>query len=163
MAKGENDLLLAIGGLAIAYFGIIKPLTNKLGLTQSAKDKALSDAADLASGSNGWNPNFYHDYTASHPKWTLLTAQSAINVATNIYNAWGLFNDNESAIYTAFRSLKSQLMLSQVTEQYKLLFNRDLVSDLKAPWYYLHDGLDDAEFQIVAGIVNALPVNIITS
>lgn len=166
MAKGinseEKNLLLGAGLLAIIYFGILRPITNKLGLTQAAKDKILSQVSQLASGSNGWNPNFYKDYTSKYSKWTLLTSVSASALAKKIYDAWGFFNDDESAIYAAFRSLRSQLMLSQVCDKYTQLYNRDLLTDLKAPWYYLHDGLDDKEFAEVAKIVNALPVNVTT-
>ncbi len=160
MAKENHDqLIIAAGGLALLYFGLIKPITNKLGLTLSEKERALAMIAETASGSNGWNPNFYKEYTAKNKKWTILTTGGAQKIANQIYKAWGLINDDEQSIYAAFRALKNQLQLSQVSDTYSKIYKQDLLTRLKAPWYYLRDGLDVNEFAEVAKIVNALPIN----
>jgi hypothetical protein len=160
MAKENHDQLIIAGvGLALLYFGLIKPITDKLGLTQSEKERALAEIAETASGSNGWNPNFYKDYTAKNRKWTILTSSAAQRIAKQLSAAWGTINDDEQAIYAAFRSLKNQLQLSQVSDTYSKTYKQDLLTRLKAPWYYLRDGLDANEFAEVAKIVNALPIN----
>ena len=56
LTKENNQLILGAGLLAVAYFGIIRPITNKVGLTTSAKEKALQEVAETASKNQGWNP-----------------------------------------------------------------------------------------------------------
>lgn len=160
VSKEEKELLIGAGVLAILYFGVLKPVTNAFGLTDSVADKQKKQVIETASGNNGWNPNFYRNYTATHATgWTLLTDTFRTKIAMQIYKAWG-FNDDEDAIYAAFSYLQSQLHLSQVVEKYSQLYKQDLLKRLKLPWNNLtgRDGLTTAEFANVATIVNKLPI-----
>lgn len=160
LSKEETNLLLGAGVLAAAYFGIVRPITNKLGLTQSQKDKAVEQIAEAASANQGWNPTFYRTYIDSHNTTSLIKTSASITaMAKQIYNAWGLVNDDVQKIYAVFRQLNSQVDLSWLCYTYNNLYKEDLLTRLKAPWYYLHDGLTDSEFAEVSKIVNALPVN----
>lgn len=51
MDKSTENILITGGILAVAYFGIIRPLTNTLGFTKSAEETAKENAqaADLQS------------------------------------------------------------------------------------------------------------------
>lgn len=158
LTKEDNQLILGAGLLAVAYFGIIRPITNTVGLTTSAKEKALQEVAETASKNQGWNPSFYKTYLATHSG--LIKTDAAITaIAKQINGAFGFFNDNVNTIYAAFRQLNSQVDLSWLCAKYSALYKQDLLTRLKAPWYYLKDGLTPGEFNEVSKIVNALPVN----
>ena len=160
IGKGETTLILGGIGLAIAYFGIVRPVTNKLNLTQSQKAKAEAEIITIANNNNGWSPNFYSTYMKTNKgPFVIKNAASVTLLAKQINNAFGLINDDVNAIYAAFRLLNSQVDLSWLCAKYNELYQQDLLARLKAPWYYLKDGLTEAEFNVVANIVNKLPVN----
>lgn len=157
MALNKNESTLLLGGavLAILYWGLIRPITNKLGLTQSEKDRREAEMVNEANKNPGWNPNFWKQPAPiSH---TIFTEKYVQDLAQKIYNAWGKFNDDEQAIFAVFRSLRSQAQLSQLCYYYSKKYNQDLLTRLKAPWYYANDGLDDIEFKVIAEIVLKLP------
>lgn len=172
MAKASNtgfdisSLVLPAGALLLLYFGVIRPLTNKLGLTQSAEDREREREIDQAIGADGWNPTFYNTYMrlpANAGKVFCLKRSADLDaLAKRIYNAWGTFNDDESAIYAVFRELRSQLQLSQLCERYAKNYNTDLLTRLKNSWFKWDDGLEPQEFIEIAKIVKALPVNVST-
>lgn len=156
MAEKNHDNLI-IGGavLAVLYFGIIRPITNKLGLTQSEKDRAEAAMIAEANNNEGWNPAFYKTrfpYTIM-----LMTNATAEARAKQIYDAFGFFNDDEDKIYAVFRLLKSKAQLSQLCDAYSRLYKQDLLRRLQTPWHYAKDGLTAAEFAIIAGMVQKLP------
>lgn len=167
MARSSNTdygWVLPVGLLVVAYFGIIKPLTEKLGLTKSPEDREREKDIDAAIKKDGWNPNFYKSYLTNPAnagkKVCLKTSASLDALAKQISDAWGTFNDDENAIYAALRQLRSHVQLSQLCERYALRYKTDLLTRLKNQWYKWDDGLEPQEFIEVAKIVNALPINV---
>lgn len=159
MTKPNDTILLGGAALAIVYFGIIRPITNKLGLTQSEKDKIEENRIEEANNNQGWNPNFWQTVPNNrYPKVTRFKDSYAEQYAKDIYNAFGFFNDDEDKIYTVFRAMRSQVHLSQVVYYFNKNYKMDLLRRLQTPWYYMKDGLDPKEFAIVASMVNKLPV-----
>jgi hypothetical protein len=158
LSDNEEKLLVNAGLIAVGYFGIVKPLLNKLGITDSPEVKQAKAENNAASNLTAWSPAFYKAYTGTKH---LYTDAYITTLAGKIYNAWGVFNDDEEAIYGVFRQLKNQLQLSQLADKYFTLYNQDLLQRLKNPWYYGKDGLDDEQFNVIAQIVNKLPVNAI--
>jgi hypothetical protein len=156
--KNETTLIIGAGVLAAVYFGVIRPITNKLGLTTSQKERELQKVAELASNNNGWDPNFYKQYQKNNDI-ILYKYATVADMARQINQAWGLLNDNVNAMYAVFRKLNSKVKLSQLCDVYNQLYKQDLLTRLKAPWYYLHDGLTESEFLEVSKIVNKLPNN----
>ena len=153
----EKNLIIGLGVLAIAYFGVIKPVTNKLGLTESDKARRVREAIEEANNNQGWDPRFYKTIKKSQ---RILAATSAKHYASQIHAAWGSFDDDEQKIYAVFRALKSQAQLSQVVEMYGSLYKQDLLTRLKSPWSYFKggsDGLSDKEFSVIADMVQKLP------
>ena len=159
--KEEKGLVVALAVIGVAYFALLKPITDKLGLTKTDKEKAEAELKEQASSNPGWNPKYNITARKKYPRATVLKEETATALAKQIYNAWGKINDNEQAIFAAFRVLASQIQLSQLTAKYAALYKQDLLTRLKAPWYYLSDGLDEKEFTEIAKIVTALPENFI--
>jgi hypothetical protein len=83
----------------------------------------------------------------------LLTASDSVIIARKINNAWGTFNDDEEAVYAAFRGLRYQTQVSSLVDAYKKLFNKDLLTTLKS-------NLSDSEFTEVINIISTKPIGI---
>lgn len=83
----------------------------------------------------------------------LLTASDSNIIAKKINNAWGNFNDDEEAVYAAFRGLRYQTQVSSLVDAYKKLYNKDLLTTLKS-------NLSDSEFNEVINIINTKPIGI---
>jgi hypothetical protein len=82
----------------------------------------------------------------------MLTSASARGFATEIHNAWGMFDDDENKIYGVFRALKDQVQVSQVAYHY-YQSSKDkinLIDDLKGQ-------LNKDEVSQVLEIVKRLP------
>jgi hypothetical protein len=158
-SKDNNNLIIGLAVVGVAYFGLVKPLTDKLGLTQSDKDKALAALNEEAAKNPGWDPKFYKEWQKKEP--VLLKTSAGVSLlAQQIYNALGTFSDNDQAIYAAFKFLKSKVQLSQLVAKYSELYKEDLLTRLRAPWYYIKDGLTDLQNSEISKIVNALPTNL---
>jgi len=70
--------------------------------------------------------------------------------AKTINDAWG-FNDDEPAVYGAFRSLKSKAEISYMAFAYQKMFKIDLLVDMRAR-------LSDSELEKVRNIIASKPV-----
>lgn len=162
MTKENNQLVIGLGVLGLAYFGVLKPITNALGLTKDVNEKKRAQLVEQVSAMSAWNPSFYNQYQAKAARGTvlaLLTQASLTSFAQQIRNAWGIFNDDEDKIYAVFKALRNQLQLSQLCEKYSALYKEDLLQRLQNPWNKSNDGLLPEEFKKVADIVVSLPVN----
>ena len=71
-------------------------------------------------------------------------------VAQRIDDAWGFWDYDEEAVYTAFRSLRDQVQVSQVARAYLGLGGAGLLDTLR-------DRLDESEVSTVLSIVRSLP------
>lgn len=143
----DGQTILIVGGLAMAYFGLLKPITNFLGLTTSSDDR--KEAANLEAGAkaNGWAPGYYKSIRPAH---LLFKTQYAIDLANAIYNARGFFNDDEEKFYGTLRMCKSQAHLSQLADIFYGMFRTDMYGWIRA-------ALSDSEMVKVASIVTPLP------
>jgi hypothetical protein len=154
-ADKDNTLILGLAAMALAYFAILKPITDKLGLTESEKDRRDAEAGIEAQKNEGWNPSFYKlKPPYAHRLYTPAAAKAQAGI---IYNAWGKVNDDEQAIYAVFRRLISRAQLSQVVDAYATYYHQDLLTRIKNPWYILDDGFDTDELKEIYTIVNKLP------
>jgi len=83
----------------------------------------------------------------------LLTFNDSNIIAKKIYNAFGTFNDDEEAIYAAFRALRYQTQVASLVDAYKKLYNKDLLTTLKS-------NLSDSELYEVINIIGTKPLGI---
>ena len=122
---------LVIGGV---YFILIKPLMIKIG-AQTDAAKAADKLNDKVKSQPYWSGAYY----LSHGGNTLQPYQAA-EFATRLYNcmhdwwSWetplGLGTD-EDCLTGIFNLLGSKGNISMVAEQYSLMFNYDLYSDME--------------------------------
>lgn len=112
--------------------GIDKFLTT-VGLKDSAeKEKANSDVAAVdpvaTSVNSPFNPTFY----SSSPVGTKLKTQAFLSdLATEVYNSVGFIYDNPEMGFAAIKQLESWAQVSQLSDKFNQLYNKDLYSWLK--------------------------------
>jgi len=132
MAKGEGVNwkpivigVVAVAGVAVAYFGIIRPITNALGLTDSKDDRL----ADKLKDEDALNP----ELSEKRPNRVTITTAEAKKLASTIYHSKGyLFNDAETERDGAIRRAGSKYNMSFVSKVFFDTYNRDLLTYLES-------------------------------
>jgi hypothetical protein len=155
--KQDNQKLLINGAIiVVAYFGIIRPILTKLGIQKTDSDRLVDRQENLPNNQNAFSPTFYKTGGSGT---LLLTMAVKQNLAKRIYDALGVFSDDESAIFSVFRQLKSQSQVSYLAEYFGQKYKSDLLDYLKRGYSSFNpaSGLSAEELQIVLNIVNNLP------
>lgn len=138
----------------LGYKTILTPLLEGLNLKDTPEEKAEKELLDkvenLDLDRDYFNPNFYSKPPSGHVSQILTTA-TAEKLATQIYNAKSRINDDESAIYAAFRACQYKTQVSYLV----YWFNRKYAVDL---YSWLKDKvLNDEEMAKVLNITEKLP------
>jgi hypothetical protein len=156
MAKQDDSkLLLYGGGLLIVYFGILRPLLEKLGIARSQADQQVINQQNLPNNKNPFSPVYWKTI----PGAKLITKNSTISLAKRIYEAMGFFSDDEPAVYSVFSQLKYKTQVSWLADVFQQNYKMDLFDFLKRGKGQLPQaGLNSDELQQILNIVNALPI-----
>jgi hypothetical protein len=158
MDKKTENLLIKVGIIGVAYFVILKPILNKLGITKSDIDRTIENQENKGNKENPFSPLFYK---SAPPKtiMKLLTIATAESYAKQLYDAMGVFGDDESKVYGVFRNLKTQSQLSFLAEIFQRKYKMDLLDYLKRGYSNINpaSGLNNDEMNTVLSIVNKLP------
>ncbi len=169
MEAGNKDWiwLLAGFGVVAAVGGGLWFFTKrkKVGTAEESsvggKNTSSKIKLDPVSGTAGvkvegttdpWDSNFWKDMSRQiGGKVKILTVASANNLAKVLYDAKGVFNDDEDGVYAAIGALKSKTQLSYLSE----VFLKNHKTGLKD---YLKSFLsEDEELPKVNTMVAALP------
>lgn len=110
-------------GLMIAYFGILKPIFNKLGLTNDKDDR---DAAKLDE-EEAFNPS----HARNKPNRVTISQSKANNLAQQVYGAKGYIYDDEDAAIGAVRDTGTTYNLSYMAGRFNAIYGRDLLGYMK--------------------------------
>jgi hypothetical protein len=156
MAKQDDSkLLLYGGGLLIVYFGILRPLFEKLGLARSQAEQQLINQQNLPNNKNAFSPLYWKTI----PNAKLITRNATNALAKRIFDAMGYFSDDESAVFSVFTQLKTKTQVSWLADIFQQNYRIDLLDFLKRGKGQLAQaGLSDTELQQVINIVNNLPI-----
>lgn len=149
--KDNTNLYLGIGALVLIYIAGNK-IFQKVGLTKTEEDKTNEALSTKAEIENYFDPAYYDE---RHKKYTLivLTPDSYTNLARTIYNAKGFLNDDESAVYGAFRQIGAKVQVSQLARTFYNFYKKDLVG-------YLKSFLNSDEYAQILKITDKLPQGI---
>jgi hypothetical protein len=160
MAKKQTinpNLIIALGGLAIAYYGIIKPILEKIGLKQSEEGKLIEKTEKKPNKENPFSPTFLRSLKPGS-KVSLLKSEAKKNLAKRIYDAMGYFSDDEAAVISAFRILKTQSQVADLATYFSIAYKTDLLDFLrKGKGVFPQAGLNESELSEILNIVNNLP------
>ena len=156
MAKQDDSkILLYGGGLLIVYFGILRPLLEKLGIARSQADQQLINQQNLPNNKNPFSPVYWKTITGAK----LYNKNDTISFAKRIYEAMGFFSDDEPAVFSVFSQLKYKTQVSWLADIFQQKYKIDLLDFLKRGKGQLPQaGLNSDELQQIINIVNALPI-----
>jgi hypothetical protein len=159
MTKEEQNLYVKIGVIVGAYFLILKPILEKLGISKTQQDLKFSQELDFASTAieSPFSPRYW---TEAKKPVTIITVKALDNFIKNLYDAQNIFTgDDEAAIYNIFRQLKYKTQVSYLADAFQKKYKFDLLESLKnghpgsMNW---RSGLNNEELQIVFNIVKNL-------
>jgi hypothetical protein len=159
IGRNATPLLLLAGG-AIAYFKIILPLINSVKnpagslnpFADSQQDIKDKEQIIITKNENYFDSSYLTELIKKNTCLTL-TAYGQKLYAKIIYNAKGLFNDNEAAIYGVFRTLKTKTQVSSLSQGFFDMYKTDLYG-------FMENFLNLEELGKISEICNKLPIGI---
>lgn len=146
--------VVALGiGFFLAY-KLVKKILDFLGVTKSPETAGLDN---IASDPNAfWNPNFWQTVKPASASYTYaFTYDQAAALAKNLYDAFGIFNDDEEAAINVFKQCKTQANASYICYVFQSLYGEDCLSFLRGGWWP-QDRLSDADVWTITNYVNNL-------
>lgn len=153
--KDQTTRIVILGIVVIVsmkIFGLFDRLLIMFGLKKNPDTEKLDQESE--NPESFWNPNFYKD----GPSGTLLlTSAAAEKLSKQIYDAIGLFDDDEEAVIAVFKSLRTQSQASFLSEKFAQLYKADLLSWLRGSGIWPKDRLSDADVKQITDYVNKLP------
>ena len=122
--------VVGIAVLAVAYFGIIKPILNAVGLTSSKEDRETGNIQEDLTQEAILSPLLYNQ----NKNKVTITSSKANTSAVNIYEAkwggtWGLSDKEEMAV-GAITSAGSLVNVSYIASVFQNLYKKDLYTYL---------------------------------
>lgn len=151
----ENNTGTYIKWGAIFLFGfpLLKQTMEGLGIWRSKEEKNFDN--QQSDPGSFWNPQFWR----TGGDGTLLLTDAACNWLYNeIYDSFSLINDDESRIYAAFKTLRTQSQLSWFAHWVQTRKGMDLLDWLIGSKYGpVGDHLSAAEVYNITQYINKLP------
>ena len=143
ISKENKDILVKVGIVTGVYFFIVRPILKKMSIVPNAPPTETIISSSVMK--QALTPALRDKY----PKPSY--SDDAWNIAGQLQNDHGYFNDDENDIYGIMRNGKSLLFLSHVAWQFKNRYNQDLLT-------FLTDFLNDEELNNIKTILTKLPV-----
>jgi len=157
MAKSENvaeyiKIALYVGLAYLGYKGI-KKLAEKFGLTEGEAEQLQTEATQQQSQSSteavkdnpflSFSPNYSNALVTAWqkanpgkvwnvPKQQKLTQLQFVDLAKDVNESYGYFNDNEDRLYTVFSKIETQYQLSLLSRVFTFYYKKDLYNYLKS-------------------------------
>ena len=148
--------LITYGGAGLLLFGMYK-IAEKFGIIKSSEqqqqDTNLQNLQQGGSGEFGsyWQPSFWANVAKKYGTATTIGTNVANNLVKTLWDATGIFNDDEQAIYGVFRALQYQSQISYLAQVFYGTYQQDLYG-------YLSNHLNDDELNQIAIIISKFPV-----
>ena len=122
--------VVGVAVLAVAYFGIIKPILNAVGLTSSREDRQTGNIQEDLTEEQVLSPLLYNQ----NKNKVTISSSKANTSAVNIYEAkwggtWGLSDKEEMAV-GAITSAGSLVNVSYIASVFQNLYKKDLYTYL---------------------------------
>jgi hypothetical protein len=130
--KQQTDLYIKVGVIIGAYFLIVKPILEKLGISKTPGEEQT--IKDIEFNSSNINSPFSPRYNDNQKKpYFIIKAAVLKNYLSGIYEALnkGFFGDDINAIYAIFRQLKYKTQVSYLADEFYKTFKIDLLETIK--------------------------------
>lgn len=152
--KSVLQIMTAIAGIGLCgslYVIFDHKRKDKLAAALlSELNKLLNPATGGLASDEAFDVNYADEIVKKIKGVILIKTETASQYAKDIYNAWGLLDDDEDKIYSVFRSLKDKVQVSQVSKSYLRDYKINLIEKMKSK-------LSDAEIGQILKIVSGLP------
>ena len=114
-------------GILIIYmvYKFFMSIGQKLNIVDDEKDIAATSLVE--DKGNMFSPNYWKKKNTN-----LLTTTSARALAKQLYDASGIFNDNEEAVYGVFRQLSYKTQVSWLSYIFYKQYGEDMLQYLKS-------------------------------
>ena len=154
MKKDDKQLLLYGGGLLIAYFGILRPILQKLGIQNTQADITVANQQNQSNATNPFSPVYWKTVSGA----SLLKKAYTDQLAKQIYDALGYFSDDEAAVTSVFRLMKHKTNVSWLADVFQQNYRTDLFDFMKNGKGFLPQaGLSSIDLNEIITLVNKLP------
>lgn len=129
--KGETVKYIVIGVvgvtvLGLAYFGVIKPILNKVGITRTKEEKEGDRAEERLSRKAVLSPKLYQ----TNQMMKTISSGRASQLASNVYNGkWGgCFGtcDDEAKGISGVTGAGTLVNISYVADKFNKTYNQDM-------------------------------------
>jgi len=138
MAKDDSKLFQSVVIIGGVYFLVILPILKKLGIIKAPETSPINDPFSGVA------------FLAKIPVGTLLlTSATASKLAKIIYNAFGLFGDDEAAVIGVFRQLKTQSQVAALAKKFSEIYKTDLLE-------YMRNGKQGAQQTYWSGLSESI-------
>lgn len=156
-AQNDNSKYLLYGGGLLLLYVAGKKIFQKLGIVETSADVAASQATAQLDKENYFDPAYYEE---RHKLYTVLSlADQGEAYAKKLYNAKGIFNDNEADVYGVFRALQSKTQVSLVARAFFRLYGQDLKNYLQPSTGFLSSSEWNEVVNICSKLKEGIKVN----
>lgn len=149
-ALGWVRVGITVGAAYLGYRFVLKPLLEATGLKESSEDKVVNDVESLPPNKNPFDPTYKTSWPANAKTHFIIPPTQKAKYIKILWDATGLFNDDEEAIYGVFRDIEYKTMVSDLAEAFFKEKKKDLYG-------YLKNYLNSTELATVLNIVNKKP------
>jgi hypothetical protein len=135
-------------GVTLAGLFIVYKIMQKVGVIPTAASTAAAQNLQQLESASYWD---YNKFLSTLPAGAaLLTMSGAAAYVNDLWDATGVFNDDEEKIYGVFRAMKTQSQVAALAKRFNQLKNKDLYG-------YLNDYLNETELLKVKAIIDQKP------
>jgi hypothetical protein len=148
-SRGDEAVKIVVYGVVglvvvgLAYFGVIKPILNAIGLTSSKEDRDAQQDEEKLSRKQVLSPLLYRDNKSK----ITLSSGSANQSAYNIYIAKGTFYDDESLAVGSITSAGTLVNISYIAD----VFADNYGSSLET---YLESFLENSDWNTIENYID---------
>lgn len=152
MKQEQKYIVIGAAAIGLVYFGVLDPLLKFLGVKQSADTAALDTAA--SNPQSMWSPTLWKNTFNAK----ILTRAAAERLSRDIYDSFGMFNDCEECVISAFKQLSYRTQVSYLADIFYQLYGQDLISFIRGG-NYPQDRLSDNDVQSINSFLQKLPLS----
>jgi len=148
-SRGDEAVKIVVYGVVglvvvgLAYFGVIKPILNAIGLTSSKEDRDAQKDEEKLSRKQVLSPLLYRDNKSK----ITLSSGSANQSAYNIYIAKGTFYDDESLAVGSITSAGTLVNISYIADVFADNYGSSLES-------YLESFLENSDWNTIENYID---------
>jgi hypothetical protein len=155
--KQDNSNYLLYGGALVLLYVAGNKIFQKLGIVETAADVQASQASAQVDKENYFDPAYYED---RKKVYTIMSLEDkGLSYAKKLYNAKGIFNDNEADVYGVFRALQSKTQVSLIAKAFFGLYGKDLKNYLQPSTGFLNESEWNEVVNIISKLKEGIKVN----